>query len=142
MKSLLAALILVSACAAPDSSRQKFSSLQLEAKSLCEVMKDPSGYAGQRIVVKGIYGRQPHQRVLYDPSCGEWIVAVSHSLTAEGDAGAKRIVDRAAKKDPRGRIPVVYVGTFTMSHFLLACTERDCYNYSLEDAQLLAASPS
>jgi hypothetical protein len=141
MKSVPIICLLFAGCVAQERPTPRFASLEVQAKTLCEVMKDPSRYAGRRVVVKAIYGRQPHQRVLYDPSCDEWVVPVGHSMTAEDDRGANRIVKRPAKKEPRGRVPVIYAGTFTVSHFLLDCTESDCYHYSLEDAQLLAASP-
>ena len=140
MKGLAIAFILISGCSAHDKSLERFSSLQLEAKTLCEVMEDPGRYAGRRVVMKGIYVQELHQRVLYDPNCREWDFRVSESLTAANDAAAARMVRQAAKTDPTVSIPVVYEGTFTMSHFLLDCTERNCYRYSLTDARLLAAS--
>jgi hypothetical protein len=141
MRSLVVACILASACSAERAPPQKFASLQLEAKTLCEVMADPGRYAGRRIMMKGLYVQELHQRVLYDANCREWDFRVSHSLALASDAAAKNRVKQAAKKDPTVSIPVVYIGTFTMSHFLLDCTDRDCYRYSLEEAQLLAAAP-
>jgi hypothetical protein len=141
MRGLAIAFILTCGCSAHNESLQRFSSLQIEAKTLCEVMADPSRYAGRRVIMKGIYVQEPHQRVLYDPNCQEWDFRVSESTTADGAAAAKRIVRKAAKKDPTVSIPVVYDGTFTVSHFLLDCSERNCFRYSLTDARLLAASP-
>jgi hypothetical protein len=141
MRGLAIAFILISGCSGHNESLQRFSSLQLQAKTLCEVMEDPGRYAGRRVVMKGMYVQEPHQRVLYDPNCREWDFRVSESMTVGGDAAAKRMVKEAARKDPTVSIPVVYDGTFTMSHFLLDCSERNCYRYSLTDARLLAASP-
>src|SRR3954468_13760546 len=131
MRAFVILSTLVSGRAGQDEPLQRFSSLQLEAQTLCEVMEDPSRYAGRRIVMKGIYVQELHQRVLYDPNCREWDFRVSHSLTADSDRAAERMVKQAAKKDPTVSIPVVYYGIFTVSHFLLDCTERDCYHYSL-----------
>jgi hypothetical protein len=115
--------------------------LQLEAKSLCEVMANPEGYAGRRILIKGTYFQEPEQRLLYDPHCPDWDVRVSHSLRVDEDPTAKRLIKQASKKDPTVNIPVVYDAIFTVSHWAPACSARECFHYSLEDAQLLAASP-
>jgi hypothetical protein len=138
---LLLPIPFLSACAAPGQPSPRFSSLQLEAKTLCEVMDDPSRYAGRRVVMKGLYLQDPHHRRLYDAHCPEWDFSVSESFDVAGDPAAERLVKRGAKKDPTVSIPVVYVGTFTMGPFLIGCSERDCFHYSLEDSQLLAASP-
>ena len=133
--------IFLSGCVAHEQPSPRFSSLELEAKTLCEVMESPSVYAGRRVVMKGVYVEDAHHRTLYDPHCSEWDFSVSESFTLEGDRTAERLVKQARRKRAVVDIPVVYVGTFTVSPFLIGCSERNCQHYSLEDAQLLAASP-
>jgi len=120
---------------------QRYSSLRQEAKTLCEVMADPHAYEGRRIMMKGLYVQEVHQRVLYDAGCPKWEFRVGHSLTAKEDRAAARMIDHAAKKDISVSIPVIYAGIFTVKPFIIGCSDRDCYHYSLEEAQLLAASP-
>src|SRR4051812_8364471 len=141
MRAFVILSTLVSGCAGQDEPLQRFSSLQLEAKTLCEVMENPSASAGRRIVMKGAYVQDPHHRMLYDPHCPDWDFSVSQSFTVKGDRAAEHLVERARKKNPIVDIPVVYVGTFTISPFITTCSERTCYHYALEDARLLAASP-
>jgi hypothetical protein len=141
VKRALIMCLFLSACAAQERPSPRFSSLEVQAKTLCEVMENPSAYAGRRVVMKGDYIQDPHHRMLYDPHCPEWDFRVSESFTLEGDRAAERLVDRARKKRARVDIPVVYAGTFTVAPFLIGCPDRDCQHYSLEDAQLLAASP-
>lgn len=141
VRSTLLVALLVAACAANDRPTARFSALQLEAKTLCELMEDPDRYAGQRVVMKGRYVQEVHQRVLYDAHCPDWEFRVSHALAVKSDRAAARMVEQAAKKKPIVDIPVVYVGTFTVKPFIVGCSARNCQHYSLEDAQLLAASP-
>ena len=141
MKRALIMCLLVSACTAQERPTPRYASLQLEAKTLCEVMDDAGRYAGRRVAMKGLYVTDPHHRFLYDARCPEWDFRVSESFDVDGDRAAERLVNRARKKDPTVSIPVVYVGTFTVAPFIVGCSERSCYHYSLEDSQLLAASP-
>lgn len=141
MKGVVLIAALVSGCAVHHEPSRKFASLQLEAKSLCEVMANPRLYVKQRVMIKGIYVREPHQRVLYDADCPQWDFRVSHAFTVDGDPTAERLIKRAAKQDPTVSIPVIYYGTLAARVVIVGCTEPSCHSYSLQDAQLLAASP-
>jgi hypothetical protein len=114
--------------------------MQIGAKSVCEVMAGPNSYASRRIVIKGIYFQEPHQRLLYDEDCPQWDFSVSHSSEG-GSRRAEAVVERFRKKHPTVRIPVVYSGIVTANVVVSGCTRPDCYRYSLEESKLLAASP-
>jgi hypothetical protein len=141
MRCALIMSVLIAGCAAQDQSRSKLATLQREAKTLCELMEDPGRYAGRRVMIKAIYVRAPHHPALDDPDCPQSDFSISHSLTADNDPAAQRTLQRAMRKSPTVGVPVVYVGTFKVEPFITTCTERSCYHYSLENAQLLAASP-
>lgn len=138
--SVLLSIILMG-CGSSQQPPRRFSSLQFAAKPFCEVMINPRPYVGRRILIKGIYVREPHQRILYDSACPQWEFRVSHSLKIDSNRAAERMVERAAKKDPTVSIPVVYYGTMTADLIISGCAKPSCYRYSLQDAQLLAASP-
>jgi hypothetical protein len=133
--------ILVSGCVSQARPTPTFSSLEPQAKTLCEVMENPQAYAGRRVLMKGDYVEDPHHRTLDDRRCPDWDFRVSESFTVDGDRTAQRLVRQARKKRVTVDIPVIYVGTFTVKPFIIGCSERNCQHYSLEEAQLLAASP-
>lgn len=140
MRGALLLSAFAASCASAGGGELDFSSAQAGAKSICEVMADPSSHAGRRIVLKGIYFQEPHQRLLYDEACPQWDFRVSHA--SEGGAPrAEAIVRRFRKKHPTVRIPVVYSGIVTANVVVLGCAAPGCVRYSLEDSKLLAASP-
>jgi hypothetical protein len=118
----------------------KFASLQAKAVSVCKVMSSPTLYVNQRIIVHGLYFSEPHQRLLYDHTCPDLSLRVSHSLQRDGDHGAELIVERFRKKHQTVKIPVIYSGVLTAAVLINGCTRPSCYTYSLEESQLLAAS--
>jgi hypothetical protein len=141
MKRSLILCLTLTGCVTQEQPAPRYSSLVMQAKTLCEVMENPRAYAGRRVVMKGNYVQDPHHRMLYDANCPNWDFRVSQSLTVKGDRAAERVVEQARKKKFIVDIPVVYVGTFTISPFIMTCSELTCFRYSLEDAQLLAAPP-
>jgi hypothetical protein len=141
MKRVMLLLFLLLACAAPQEPELKYLSVQAGAKTVCEVLADPNSYVGQGIVVKGVYFSTPHQRLLVDDDCPEGDFAVRESLDLDNDPEAEAIVDRFGRKHPTVRIPVVYSGIFKARAMLEGCSLPGCYDYSLEESQLLAAFP-
>lgn len=140
MKRAIFIVFFISGCAVHGKRGQEFASLQSDAKSICEVMADPGAYAGRRIVIKGTYFREPHRRLIYDENCPDFDLGVSHSSRLEGDPAAERRVRRSLRAKPTGKIPVVYSAVLTPKALVGGCAEPSCYEYSLQEAQLLAAS--
>lgn len=141
MKSVLPIFALVCGCAVHEAQGHKFSSLQSVAKSVCDVMTEPDPYLGQRIIIKGLYAQGPHRRLLHDRNCPEWDFSVSLSLRTEGDRTAERLVRKSFKKDPTVSVPVIFSGILATRVVMSGCTKSSCHEYSLQNAQLLAASP-
>lgn len=141
MKPVVLLLAVVSGCAAHDGQEDVFLSLQANARTVCEVMADPNLYIDRRIIIKGTYFAEPHQRLLIDKTCPESSLRVSHSLRVKGNPKAKAIVEKFRKKHATVRVPVVYSATLTGRAVEIGCTEPSCYDYRLQDAQLLAAFP-
>jgi hypothetical protein len=142
MKVFMLALVFVSGCAAHSGKMDQFLALRTRAKSLCEVMADPSLYVGQHITIKGTYFQTPHERLLVDSECSQREVRVVHSYQIKSDPIALRIIKRFSKKDQTVRIPVIYYGIFTANAVIYACEKPSCFKYSLEESQLLAAFPN
>jgi hypothetical protein len=141
MKYMLLIIAAVTGCAADEQQVDVFSSARTQAKSVCEVMTNPTLYAGRKIVVHGIYFAESHQRLLYDNSCKQLSFPVEHSLQAKGDRKATALIERFRKLHRTVNIPVVYSGTFVARKLTPDCADRTCYSYTLQDARLLAASP-
>jgi hypothetical protein len=141
MNRAILILILISGCSLHGEGRHQYSSMQHVAKSICEVMDDPSQYVGHRIIIKGTYFREPHRRLIYDDNCPEVGLSVSHSSNIDGDRTAARIVRRSFKTRPTGMVPVVYSAVLMAKILVSNCIKPSCYEYSLKEAQLLAASP-
>jgi hypothetical protein len=140
MRGVVLILILAASCATRQAPRREFVSVQAQAVSVCEVMADPNSYVGRRIVIKGIYFAEPHQRLLFNDSCPTSALRVVHSLRSDGDPRAEAIVNKARKRHRTVNIPVVYSGIFTANVFIQGCIKPSCFRYSLEESQLLAAS--
>lgn len=141
MKHMLLIIAAVTGCTADEQRVDGFSSVKAQAKSVCEVMTNPSLYAGRKIIVHGIYFAEPHQRLLYDNTCKQLSFPVEHSVQAKGDRKATAIIEKFRKLHPTVNIPVVYSGTFVARKLTPDCADPSCYSYTLEEAQLLAASP-
>jgi hypothetical protein len=105
------------------------------------VKADPASYVGERIVIRGTYVEQPHERLLLDGACPGWNLRVSHSLQSAGNRKAVAMVRRLVKANPIARIQVVYSGVVKANVLIAGCTKPTCFRYSLEESQLLAASP-
>ena len=127
MKPLLIVPILVSGCASIEARDHRFSSLQAEAKSVCEVLAEPNSYVGQRIMIRGIYWAEPHRRALYDDRCPDSDLRVKHALHHDGDPRAEAIINRFRKKHPTVRVPVVYSAVLASRVIIAGCTKPNCY---------------
>lgn len=141
MKYLALMSIVLSGCAERGERPEEFSSLQARAKSVCEVLANPGLYVGQRIMIQGIYWAEPHRRVLYEDRCPDSDLRVKHALHADGDRRAEAVIARFRKKHPTVRVPVVYSAVLVSRVIIAGCTRPNCYEYSLEEALLLGASP-
>lgn len=141
MKHPLLILTLLSGCAGLEAGEHEFLSLQAAAKSVCEVVADSNSYAGRRIITKGLLARGPHRQLLHDRNCPQWDFSVRHSLQADGDPAAERLVRRRFRKDPAGSIPVVYSGMLVVRDIISDCDRPSCHEYVLQDARLLATTP-
>jgi len=141
MKRAIPIFLLVTGCAGQAGRAPDFSSLQAGAKSVCELMADPTPYVGQRIVLEGVYFATPHERLLVDRDRDCPNLPVRHSIQVDGNREAEAIVDRFRKKHPTVRIPVVYSGILTARSIVQGCAEPSCRAYALEESQLLAAFP-
>jgi hypothetical protein len=140
VKRAIFIVCLISGCALQGKREQEFASLQKGAKSICEVMADPNAYAGRRIVIKGTYFQEPHRRVIYDENCPDFDLSINHSSQLEGNPAAERRLRRSFKARLTGVIPVVYSAVLTPKALVLGCGEPSCFEYSLQEAQLLTAS--
>jgi hypothetical protein len=141
MKGFALLFFMVSGCAMHTEKETSFLSLQAQAKSICEIMENPPLYAGRRLVIKGIYFVEPHQRMLYDEDCPDVGLRVSHSSKLRGDAKARAIIEKFRKKHPTVRVPVIYSGILSGRQVVQGCSQTSCYSYWVQDAELLAASP-
>jgi hypothetical protein len=141
MKRSLLLLFAMAACTTQNNRAPDLLSLQHQAKSVCEVMASPNIYLGSRILIRGIYWQDPHNRRLIDGACPQWGIIVRESYKLRADHRATKIIKRAYKKYPTVRAPVVYSGVFASRQTDLGCSLPGCYEYRLEDAQLLSAFP-
>ena len=140
MKQLVFASVLMAGCAY-NGDAEKPPSLKVQAKSICEVMSSPTLYLGKRILIRGVYFSEPHQRLIYDDTCPQHVLRVSHSLKVKGSSRARSIVERYRKIHATVDIPVIYSGVLTDSIVIAGCKDPGCVRYSLEDSELLAAFP-
>jgi hypothetical protein len=127
-------------CSSNSGSESYFTSIHKGAESVCKVMNEPQQYIGRRIIINGTYFREPHRRIIYDENCPEVSLRVRHSSALDADSAARRALRRSFKAKATGMIPVVYSGILTAKALEPGCNKPDCYEYSFEDAQLLAAS--
>lgn len=140
MKPVLLIFVLLAGCAAGEAKGLKFSSFQSVAKSVCEVMANPDPYLGQRIIIKGLFAQGPHRRLLHDRECPEWDLSVSLSDRVEGDPMVERLVRRSFQKNATVSVPVILSGTLAARVVMSGCKKPSCYEYSLEESQLLGVA--
>lgn len=141
MRGTIIIAALASSCVMHKAGEERSRNFFSEAKTVCEITSNPAIYLGRRLIIKGVLFEEPHERLLYDESCRELDLSVSHSLRLNGNQRAKTIVKKFRKKHPTVRVPVVYSGIVTVNVVIRGCTKSSCYRYSLEESQLLAASP-
>jgi hypothetical protein len=134
-------VFLISGCSAYNADSPGFLVLRESSKSVCEVMNEPGRYVGRRILIRGIYFREPHRRLIYDDNCPKLDLSVSRSARESGNRIAERLVRRSFKIKPTGMIPVVYSAVLTSKVIDSRCSKPSCHEYSLQDARLLAAYP-
>jgi hypothetical protein len=125
MKRLIACCIILSGCASDRGSRPGFAQIKAQAKSVCEIMNEPGAHLGKRVTVLGTYWNTPHARVLAGDGC-DWSFRV-----------ALREYDK--RTEPRHRMEVVYSGVLRSEPVVIPCSDPECFRYSLEDSELLAA---
>jgi len=81
---------------------------------VCNLISDEERYAGQVVLVAGLYASTPHGGELYSPEC-------SRSVTLNGSSAARRYerVDRVIKaafiRNEAARVPVAVSGVFQPS---------------------------
>jgi hypothetical protein len=141
MRLILVLAATVAGCASQDYGSVRFLSTQEEASTICEVMTDWRSYVGMRIIIRGVYFQEPHQRLLVDDDCPQWQLRVSHSEQIRSESRAVAIIKMFSKKDSTVRVPVIYSAVFTARPIIADCANPSCYIYTLENSQLLAAYP-
>lgn len=141
MRRLAIVFAVLPSCAVGDAQGQTYPVLRNSALTICDVMSNPGLHVGRRITIQGVYLRAPHERLLYDGNCPSWTFIVIHSLERASSAAAERLVSRSIKKSPATGVLVIYSGTLAYKAVVAGCAAPTCLSYSLQDAQLLAASP-
>jgi hypothetical protein len=134
-------LFMLSGCAVNDAQTLPHSIVLSSAKSICELVLNRDMYLGKQVVITAKYGEGPHQRFLYDEDCADWSITVSNSPRGGGNPAARRLVQESFKRKPTIGIPVIYAGVLVVRLVMSGCTKPNCYSYSLQDAQIWAASP-
>jgi hypothetical protein len=127
-------------CSMVDERTHEFVLLEAKATSVCEIMAHPQMYLGRRVLAHGVYFQSPHQRYLIEKSCPQSEISVSESSTLHNSRMAMRILKQAEAENRTVNIPVIYSGIFRSDVVIAGCADPRCYNYSLQDAQLLAAT--
>lgn len=141
MRLILVLAATVAGCASQDYESSKFLPMKEKATTICEVMTDWSSYIGKRIIIRGVYFQEPHQRLLVDDDCPQWQLRVSHSEQLRSESRAVDIIKMFSRKDSTVKVPVIYSAVFAANPIIVDCVNPSCYRYALEDSQLLAAYP-
>lgn len=138
MNPRLTILVVLCGCTVRAEEVGSPSITEFKSETICHLIDNLDNYVGERVVVRGELGRVPHGMLLYDNSCPEWTLDVKGSAVIGDNREAAHIVNRHFKKTPTTSVTVTYTGVLTAKIVMTGCNRPSCYNYTLEEAQLLA----
>lgn len=137
IRALILALLLAS-CATPQTSDAATDQLFKTAIPFCTMIAERQRYVGKRVLVSGLYILTAHGGQIYGNGCRSQSIDLHGAIHIQRDERAASIVKSALQHKRTARVPVVYQGT-VKARQVFPCSDDSCLEYSLDEAQLLAA---
>lgn len=131
-------VIVAAACVGPTSAPNSTVRWLANAESICDVMSAPEGRVGTLLLITGLYVATPHGGQIYGRECPDRPLQLRGSVQVRSDPLAEAVLSKALRKQSSARVPVIYRGVLMARQFV-SCPERACFEYSVEQAQLLHA---
>jgi hypothetical protein len=101
-------LALVCCSCAPLAAGERYFA---RATPVCELVFNEQNYAGQEVLVTGLYASTPHGAEIYTPGCSR-SVKLHGSVKTPNDKHAARVMEAGLTRNEVARIPVVVSGVF------------------------------
>lgn len=135
---MVSIVLAAAACVGPTSAPHSMARWLATAESICDLMSAPENRVGALLLITGLYVATPHGGQIYGRECPDRPLQLRGSVQLRSDPQAEAVLSEALRKRSSARVPVVYRGVLMARQFV-SCPERACFEYSLEQAQLLHA---